>query len=92
MVRDFEIIKVIIHHNRGLVLFARHLGPDNNFTVPEGSLLKDLEVYNYKDIQPIRDQNGDPRTDIFVFRPFGMERLFDESFKEGKRVALIIPD
>lgn len=92
MVRKFEIIKVIIHHNRGLVLFAKHLGSENDCTVSEGSVLRDLRVYNYTDIQPLHDANGEPRPYIFCFRPFDMERFFDKSFKEGDRVTLTTPD
>lgn len=92
MVQEFEIVKVVIHHNRGLVLFARHLGPNNDFTVSDGSMLRDLRIYNYNDIQPIHDENGNPQTDIFVFRPFDLERLFDKSFKVGDRVTLTTLD
>ena len=92
MVREFEIIKVIIHHNRGLVLFAKHLGDDHQITVAEGSKLRDLRVYNYKDMQPLHDEAGNPRSDIFVFRPIDMDRFFDNSFKEGDRVTLSTPD
>ena len=89
MVQEFEFIKVVIPHNRGLILFARHLGQDNDFLIYEGSMLRDLPVY--KDSHSVHDENGNIRTDIFIFRPSDMDRLFDKSFREGERVMLTIP-
>lgn len=82
MVRSFEIIQTRIHHNRGLFIFARHLGEDHRFEVPEGSVLRDLRVYHYEVFQP---PDG-----VFVFRPLDMERLFDDSFKGGEVVELMV--
>lgn len=92
MVRNFEVIKVVVHHNRGLFIFARHLGSDHDFEVAEGSIFGDLPVHTYLEMQPIHDKNDNPQPDIFVFRPATVERLFDNQFKEGQRITLTIPD
>jgi hypothetical protein len=84
MVRNFEVIKVIVHHNRGLVIFARHLGSDHDFKVPEGSIFGDLPVYSYPEALPIHDKNHNSQPDIFVFRPVAVERLFDKQFKRDR--------
>jgi hypothetical protein len=68
MVQDFEIIKTVVHHNRGLFIFARHLGENHNFEVASGSLLGDLPVYHYKDISPFTDDAGEQRKDIFCIQ------------------------
>jgi hypothetical protein len=81
-----------MHHNRGLIIFARHLGSDHDFEVPDGSIFGDLPIYHYLDMPPIHDKNDIPQPDIFVFRPWKMERLFDKQFKEGDKVLLITPD
>jgi hypothetical protein len=88
MEREFEIIKVIIHHNRGLAIFAKHLGSNHNFSIADGSKLRDMPIYHYTDMYPIHDADGNQKPDIFVFRPFDMENLFNHSFKEGDRVTL----
>jgi hypothetical protein len=65
-----------------------------NFTcaleVKDGSLLGDIPVYHYKDMPKTPDENGLPRTDIFVFRTvhYSLKKYFDE----GQIVELIIPD
>jgi hypothetical protein len=91
MVLEFEIIHINIHHNRGLFIFARRLGENHEIEVPEGAMLRDLPVYHYKEIQP-KDENGNPRKDIFVFQPMNVERLFDKSFKVGDVVTLVLPE
>ena len=91
MIREFEVIMIKIHHNRGLLVFARHLGPNHNFSVTEGSLFGDLPIYHDQNFQP-KDEDDNPRQDIFVFRPTQIERIFDRQFKEGQRVTLNIPD
>ena len=88
MTRDFEVIKVIIHHNRGLFIYARHLGSNHDFQVPEGSMLGDLPIYNYIEMQPISDKSGNLPPGIFVFRPVTIDRMFDKQFKEGQKVTL----
>jgi hypothetical protein len=92
MVRTFEVIKVVIHHNRGLFIFARHLGLEHDFAIPDGSVFGDLPIVNYTEMQPLHDKNDEPRPDIFIFRPLPIERLFDKQFKEGQRITLTIPD
>jgi hypothetical protein len=88
MNREFEVIKVVIHHNRGLFVFARHLGTNHDFQVPEGSILGDLPIYNYDEMKSLKDE----RPDIFVFRPIAIERMFDQQFKEGEKVTLTTLD
>ena len=92
MVREFEIINVIIHHTRGLVLIAKHLGTDHDFSIGDGAMLRDLRVYNYKSLQLLYDDAGKPLPDIFVFKPSEMERRFDSTFKEGDKVLLTTSD
>jgi len=92
MIRDFDVIKVAIHHNRGLFIFARHLGSDHDFEVPEGSIFGDLPIFTYLEMQPFPDKDGNLQPDIFVFRPLEIERLFDKQFKEGQKVTLNTPD
>jgi hypothetical protein len=88
MVKQFEIIHTKLHHNRGLFIFARHLGVDHNFKVTDGALLRDLPVYHYSEIQPKADESDEPQKGIFVFRPADMNRLFDNSFEKGAIVTL----
>lgn len=87
MDRNFEVIETFIHHNRGLFIFARHLGDDHDFVVTEGSMFGDLPVYLYENIK-LTDDNDNPRQDVFVFRPVPMDRHFDKSFKKGQLVTL----
>jgi ribosomal protein L30E len=82
MIREFEIIKLIRHHNRGLFIFARHTGANHNFCVDRGSLFGGVPIYNYAEI---RYDNG-----IFVFRPFKIEDYFTTIFNEGQTVQLIL--
>ena len=92
MRRDFEVIKVIIHHNRGLFVFARHLGSKHDFQVPEGSMLGNLPVYNCDEMRSTKDENENLPPGIFVFRPVAVERMFDKQFKEGQIVTLFTLD
>jgi hypothetical protein len=62
----FDIIKVLWHHNRGNFIFARHKGERHDFTIPDGSLLGDITVDHYREMGPIKDENGVPQIDIFV--------------------------
>lgn len=84
MIRQFEIFHLKTHHNRGLFIFARHLGDDHNFIVPDGSHLGDLPISHYTGISIDRD--------VFVFRPLNIEHLFDKRFNEGQVVELYIND
>lgn len=45
MVRDFEIIMLVRHHNRGLFIFARHIGLNHDFCVEEGALFGGVAIY-----------------------------------------------
>ena len=79
------------HHNRGDFIFARHLGNGNDLDIPEGSVFGDIPIYNYTAIMgPLHDVQGNPRLDIFVFRPVSMEWLDKNHFTEGQQVNLII--
>ncbi len=88
MIRNFEIIKTIIHHNRGLIIFAKHLGLKHDFVVAEGSLFGEMPIYEYRDMQTILDNNENPKQEIFVFRPCNMDQLFDKRFVQGQKVTL----
>jgi hypothetical protein len=89
MLRDFEIFHLNTHHNRGLVIFARHLGIDHNFNVPEGSLLGDLPILNYTDIMS-KNTSETLSPDVFVFRPLNVDQLFYRQFYIGQKVILNI--
>jgi hypothetical protein len=89
MLRDFEIFHLNIHHNRGLIIFARHLGIDHNFNVPDGSLLGDLPILNYTEtISTSISETLSP--DVFVFRPLNVEHLFYREFSIGQKISLNI--
>lgn len=89
MIRDFEIFHIIIHHNRGLFIFARHLASDHDFNIPEGSLFGDLPIVNYTNrFADINDESLSP--DEFVFRPLNIEQYFYREFNIGQKVALNI--
>jgi hypothetical protein len=89
MVKDFEIMRVFNHHNRGQFIFARHLGDNHNFKVKEGSMLEGIAIYHYVDIPAIDDENNEQRLDVFVFRP--LDLFPGDRFKEGQLVKLVIP-
>jgi hypothetical protein len=78
MTRQFEIFQLKTHHNRGLFIFARHLGDDHNFNVPDGSQLGDLPISHFA-----------TERDVFIFRPLNIEHLFDKRSKEGQVVLLV---
>ena len=91
MVQNFEIIKIIKHHNRGQFIFARLINSGSDFEVKEGSMLNGVPVNPYVDIPRILDENQQPRLDVFVFRP--MEFVYSaDLFKERQLVELVIPD
>jgi len=91
MVQNFEIIKIIKHHNRGQFIFARLINGGSDFEVKEGSMLGGVPVNPYLDMPRILDENQQPRLDVFVFRP--VEFVYSaDLFKEGQLVELVIPD
>lgn len=87
---EFEIIKVLWHHNRGNFIFARHLGNTHEFEVPDGSFLADIPIYNYSEEIRRASKKENQQLDMFVFRPISLGKLMDDYFKEGQRVQLII--
>lgn len=87
---EFEIIGVKWQHNRGDFIFARHLGNSHDFEISDGSVFGDIPVYHYKEMYPLRDSNGEPKRDIFVFRPTSMTWLKKNHFVVGQHVNLTI--
>ena len=85
MIRNFEIIKITISHNRGLFVFAKHLGLKHDFVVADGSLFGEMPIIEYREMQPILDKDENPMPEVFVFRPYKEEHLFDRRFSKGKR-------
>ena len=77
------------YHKRGDFIFARHLGDQHNFVVPDGSLFDDTPIYNYAKIRPITDEDGVQHFDIFIFQPVSMKWLSNNHFREGQRIKLI---
>jgi len=92
MVQQFEVIKVFDHHNRGQFIFARQVNISQNFEVKEGSLLGGIPIYPYLDMPRILDENGEPRHDVFVFRPMSLNKFPADYFQEGQIVDLIVPE
>ena len=92
MTYDFEVRSIKWHHNRGNFIFARHLGDNHDFDIPDGSLFGDISVYHYAEMRRLTDENGTTCPDIFVFRPTSMEWLKDNHFLEGQKVILIVSD
>ena len=92
MVHEFEIMKVVDHHNRGQFIFARKVKAGQNFEIKEGSLLGGIPIYHYLEMPRMLGENGQPRLDIFVFRPLALERISSDFFQEGQLIELIIPD
>lgn len=91
MTYEFQVIKVVIHHNRGLFVFAKHLGANHDFLIPEGSLLGDLPVAAEIDRIHESEDSNSPKS-IFRFRPRDIERYFDKGFEKGQQVVLTIDE
>lgn len=92
MTHEFEIIKVIWHHNRGDFIFARHLGDTHDLEIPDGSLFGDVPIYHYIKMRSLKDENGALQPDIFVLKPMSMKWLVENHFIKGQRVKLITRD
>jgi hypothetical protein len=90
MVQEFEIMKVLDHHNRGQFIFARQVIIGNDIEVKEGSLLGGVPIYHYLDIPRMLDENDQPQLDVFVFRP--LDRFPADYFREGQLVKLVVPE
>ncbi|RFZ95484.1 hypothetical protein D0C36_08165 [Mucilaginibacter conchicola] len=89
---NFEIIGHYFHHNRGDFIFARFIEGQADFQLKEGSVLGGIPIYHYVEIPRTLDENGNPRFDIFVFRPLSLEFLPAGFFSEGQHVKLVSPD
>jgi len=89
---NFEIMRVHRHHNRGDFIFARLIEGQADFEMKEGSALAGIPIYHYVEMPRKLDENGNPRLDIFVFRPLSLEWLPTEYFLEGQQVRLVSPD
>lgn len=87
---DFEVLKVVWHHNRGNFIFAKHLGNSHDFDIPDGAVLGDVPVYSYEPLRGVKDKNGVSRPEMFVFQPISLKWLADNHFTEGQQVKLII--
>jgi len=92
MVQEFEIVKVFDHHNRGQFIFARQVNVNQSFEVKEGSLLGGITIYHYVDMPRMLDENGQPRLDVFVFRPLSLKKFPADYFQEGQIVELVVPE
>lgn len=89
---SFEIVRVHRYHNRGDFIFARLMEGDPDFQVMEGAVLAGIPIYPYVEMPRKLDENGNPRFDIFVFRPLSLEWLPADYFVEGQQVKLISQD
>ena len=87
MTYEFEIIMSKWHHNRGNFFFARHLGEVHDFDIPDDSLFGDILVSFYREMYPLKDADGNPRWNVFVFRTFTVKRL-DNYFTDGQNFTL----
>ena len=47
-------------------------------------------LYNYVEMPRLLDQNGEPRLDVFVFRP--IKPMQKGNFVQGQRAELVLPD
>ncbi|MBK6827226.1 MAG: hypothetical protein IPG86_10235 [Chitinophagaceae bacterium] len=90
MIQEFEIMQVFNHHNRGQFIFARQIKAGQDFDIKEGSLLGGVPIYQYLDMPRILDDNGQPRLDVFVFKP--LINLPTANFQVGQIVELILPE
>lgn len=73
----------------GNFFFARHLGNAHDFDIPGDSLFGDIVVDHYKAMGHIKDAEGNPRLDVFVFKTFTVKRL-DNYFTRGQKVTLTV--
>ena len=92
MIQEFEIMKVLDHHNRGQFIFARQVNVGQDFHIKEGSLLGDIPIYHYIDTPRMLDENGQPQLDVYVFRPLSLIKFPDNHFQEGQLVNLVVPE
>ena len=90
MVQEFEIIQVINLHNRGQFIFARQINTGQDFNIKEGSLLGDVPIDQYLDMPRILDNSGQPRLDVFIFKPLLNSTI--ANFQEAQIVELIVPE
>ena len=91
MIREFEIIKLFDHHNRGQFIVTRQLHFKETIEVKEGALLNDIPVYHYLEMYPISNEQGETQFDIYIFRPI-VERFPKGYFQVGQIVELVTPD
>ncbi|MDN3580503.1 hypothetical protein [Mucilaginibacter flavus] len=88
----FEVVNIYWLHNRGDFIFARLIRGQSDFELKEGALFGGIPVYHYTDIPRMLDENGNPRFDIFIFKPLSLERLPFDFFVAGQQVKLVLPD
>lgn len=60
--------------------------------IKDGSILRDVAVYHYREMYPMSDKENNPRLDLFVFRPVRMISYALELFKDGEQVMLSVED
>ncbi len=92
MIRKFEILKIIKHHNRGQFIFARHIDPAFSIIVKDGSIFGGIPIYHYLEMYSSLPENEKLPTDRFVFRPLYLKGFPDGYFKEGQIVELLLAD
>ncbi|MGN8059770.1 hypothetical protein ACTJKN_26065 [Pedobacter sp. 22163] len=89
MMLTFAIIYVSYHHNRGQFIFAQLLDSKLDFEIKD-AVFGGIPIYNYVEMPRMLDNNGEPRLDVFVFRPIKPMQAGD--FVKGQLVELILPD
>lgn len=89
MVLTFEIIHVSYHHNRGQFIFAQLLDNVLDFELKD-AVFGGVPIYNYAEMPRILDDIGEPRLDVFVFRP--SKPMQKGNFVRGQQVELVLSD
>lgn len=89
---SFEIVCMCHLQNRGEFILARLIEGQADFEVKEGSTLAGIPIYPNIEMPRKLDENGNPRLDIFAFRPISLEWLPTDYFVEGQQVKLVSPD
>jgi hypothetical protein len=92
MIRKFEIIKLINHHNRGQFIFARHIGDNNKIIIREVSELAGIPIYHYLEMSKNANEHSQLPLDVFLFRPIELGSFPTDYFIEGQLVELFESD
>lgn len=89
---SFEILYVSYHHNRGDLIIASLIEGDVNFHIKDGAVLGGIPIYHYVEMPRLLNEDGNPRLDVFAFRPLSLKRLSHDYFVKGQQVELDLPD